>query len=87
MGAMKLIRITSETCNNCIIMKEMMRRVMPEFPEIEVIDLDKDLDEVEVKEINPEGKVPFLKLGNHTQLGTCKMDELRQFIREAIADN
>jgi len=84
---MKLIRITSTTCNNCIIMKEVMRRVMPEFPEIEIVDLDKDLDEDEVKEINPEGGVPFIKIGDHTKLGPCKMDELRQFLSEAIEDN
>jgi len=67
-------------------MKEVMRRVMQEFPEIEIVDLDKELDEEEVKEINPEGGVPFIKIGEHTKLGTCKMDELRQFLKEAMED-
>lgn len=84
---MKLIRITSATCVNCMVMNEIMRRVMPEFPEIEIIDLDKDLDEEKVKEIHPEGGVPFLKIGEHTKLGTCKLDELRQFLKEALKES
>lgn len=78
---MKLIRVTSETCQACIIMREVMRRVMPEFPEIEIVDLDRELDEEEVKKIKENCPVPYLKYRDKELIGSHTMDELREFLR------
>ncbi len=78
---MKLIRVTSETCSACIVMREIMRRVMPEFPDFEIVDLDHELDEEEVKAIKDPCPVPYLKCGDKELIGSCTMDDLRAFLR------
>ncbi len=83
---MELIRITSETCSACIIMREVMRRVMPEFPDFEIVDLDRELDEDEVKAIKDPCHVPFLKCGDKELEGSCTMDALREFLQSITAE-
>jgi len=82
----ELIRITSETCSACIVMREVMRRVMPEFPKFEIVDLDRELDEEEVRAIKEDCSVPFLKCGDKELVGSHTMDELRTFLKSIQTD-
>jgi len=83
---MQLIRITSDNCLYCIVMREVMRRVMPEFPDFEIVDLDREIDEEEVKAIKDPCPVPLLKCGDKELEGSCTMDALRDFLRSVTAE-
>ena len=82
----KLIRITSKTCKACAIQMEIMRRIMPQFPDIEICDLDRDEDEDRVKEYDIHG-VPFLKLGSATLTGAHTLDQTKAFLCGELSDD
>lgn len=86
MGQKKqLIRITSKTCRTCAVMMEVMRRVMPQFPDIEIIDYERD-DDAEIVEKYDIHGVPFLKLGDATLTGSYTMEQTASFLRGELSD-
>ena len=82
----KLIRITTKTCKACIVQMEIMRRVMPQFPDMEIEDLDRKEDAERVKEYDIHG-VPFLKLGDATLTGSHTMAQTKAFLRGELSDD
>ena len=80
----KLIRITSKTCRACMVQNEILRRILPEFPNLEVQDIDYD-EEEQVREYDIHG-VPFLKLGDSTLTGAHTMAQTRAFLRGELSD-
>lgn len=80
---MQLIRITSPECPYCAVQKEIMRRIMPMFPDVEIVDYDRD-DE-EIKEYYSFG-VPFLKYGDATLSGAHTRAETVAFLKGELSD-
>lgn len=56
MVLMKIVRINAMWCSGCLVMKKVWKEVLSLYPDIEVISLDYDMDEDEVKKYNP-GKI------------------------------
>ncbi|MBO2517570.1 MAG: hypothetical protein CW338_09950 [Clostridiales bacterium] len=84
-AGVQLIRIMRETCPACLLMKEIMRRNLPDYPDIRVVDLDETLDEEEAKAYPHQG-VPFLQCGSHTLRGAVTKASLRAFLDECMRD-
>lgn len=77
---MRVIRITSATCPKCVIMKEVMRRIVPSFPDLEIVDLDEELDAEECKKYNCNA-VPYLWMDGRELVGTHTRDEVSAFLK------
>ena len=81
----KLIFITVQTCPACIVQREVLRRVLPEFPDIEVVNYDRDDDAEKIKMFDVRS-VPFLALGDKILSGAHTLDETRRFLRGEFSD-
>lgn len=82
---MQVIRITHSTCPACAVLKEVMKRIAPQFPDLEIIDLDDELDEEEVSKYKHEG-VPFLKMGDLELTGSHTRQEVSDFLLGKFSD-
>ena len=81
----QLIFITTQTCPVCVVQREVLKRVLPEFPDIEMVNYDRndDADKIEMFDIR---SVPFLALENKTLNGSHTLKETRQFLRGEFSD-
>jgi thiol-disulfide isomerase/thioredoxin len=62
---MKIIRITAMWCMSCLSMKKTWNKALKNYPDIEVIDLDYDFNEEEVKKYNVGKILPELIVFNN----------------------
>lgn len=46
---MKIVRVTAMWCMSCLSMKKTWKKALKEYPNIDIIDLDFDFDDLEVK--------------------------------------
>ena len=61
---MKIIRINAMWCGGCLAMHKVWKKVESEYPNLEIINYDYDMDEDIIKEYNPGTLLPiaiFLK--------------------------
>ncbi|XMB72335.1 thioredoxin family protein [Mycoplasmatota bacterium WC30] len=49
---MKIVKVTAMWCMSCLTMKKVWKSVFKEYPNLEIIDLDYDFNEEEVKQYN-----------------------------------
>jgi len=61
---MKIVRITAMWCMSCLSMKKTWNKALKNYPDIEVIDLDYDFNEEEVKKYNVGKTLPELIIFN-----------------------
>ncbi len=57
---MKIVRITAMWCMSCLAMKKTWKNLFKEYPEIEIVDLDYDFNQVEVKKYQVGKLLPVL---------------------------
>ncbi len=62
---MKIIRVTAMWCMSCLSMKKTWKKVFKEYPDIEIIDLDYDFNEDQVKPLNVGKLLPELIVFDH----------------------
>lgn len=49
---MKIVRVSAIWCGGCLVMNKVWKEVTNEFPEIEIVKYDYDMDAEIVKELN-----------------------------------
>lgn len=55
---MKIIKINAIWCSGCLAMKKVWKEVLEEYPNLDIINLDYDMDEDEVMKYNPGEVLP-----------------------------
>ena len=55
---MRLIAINAVWCPSCLVMKKTIKKIEENFPELEIIKYDYDLDEEEIKKYNVGKTLP-----------------------------
>lgn len=55
---MKIVRINAMWCGACLSMHKIWKKISEEYPSIEIISYDYDMDEDIVKEYNPGTLLP-----------------------------
>ncbi len=53
---MKIIKISAIWCPGCLVMKKVWKNILTEYPDLNIIELDYDMDNEEVNKYN-SGKV------------------------------
>ena len=83
---MKIIRINAIWCSGCLSMKKIWKDIEKEYPDLDIITYDYDMDEEEVKKYNVGKILPvviFIK--NNVQkrlIGEKKKEEIIEVIKE-----
>ena len=83
---MKIIRINAMWCSGCLSMKKLWKDIEKEYPDLDIITYDYDMDEEEVKKYNVGKILPvviFIK--NNVQkrlIGEKKKEEIIEVIKE-----
>ncbi len=57
---MKIVKVTAMWCMSCLSMKKVWRKVFKEYTDLEIVDLDYDFNEEEVKQYNVGAILPEL---------------------------
>ena len=81
-----IIRITRDTCPVCIVLREIMKRQMPNYPEFNIIDYDEALDADEIEKYHHKS-VPYLKCGDVTATGALTREQLKNFLEKCKETN
>ena len=82
---MKIIKIGAIWCPGCLIMKKVWKNIFNEYPELNIIELDYDMDSVEVNKYNPGKVLPVtIFLDNNNNELTRLIGEQKESI---IKDN
>ena len=55
---MKIIRINAMWCGGCLAMHKIWKKVSNEYPNLEIVNYDYDMDEDIVKDYNPGTLLP-----------------------------
>lgn len=85
---MRIIKISAIWCPGCLVMKKVWNKIKEEYPNIDIIELDYDMDSDKVNSYNPGRVLPvtiFLdKDDNELEriIGESKIDELERKIKE-----
>ena len=87
MNSMTIIKISAMWCPACIIMNKFWNEIEEEFPYIEFISYDLDMDEEEVKKYNVGNTLPvIIIIKNNTEtnrlIGEKTKAEIMRFIKE-----
>ncbi len=87
MNSMTIIKISAMWCPACIIMNKFWNEIEEEFPYIEFISYDLDMDEEEVKKYNVGNTLPviiMIKNNKETNrlIGEKTKAEIMRFIKE-----
>ena len=55
---MKITLVNAIWCNACLVMKKIWKEIEKEYPNLEIIKYDYDIDEEDVKKLNITDKLP-----------------------------
>lgn len=59
---MKIIKISAMWCSGCLAMKKVWKEIKEEYPELNIIEYDYDLNEEEIKSYNVGDVLPVIIL-------------------------
>lgn len=57
---MKIIKISAMWCPACLIMNKTWKKIKEEYPDIEIVNLDYDIDSLEVEKYEPRKILPVI---------------------------
>lgn len=57
---MKIIKISAMWCPACLIMNKTWKKIKEEYPDIEIVNLDYDIDSLEVEKYEPGKILPVI---------------------------
>ena len=57
---MKIIKISAMWCTACLIMNKTWKKIKEEYPDIEIVNLDYDIDSLEVEKYEPGKILPVI---------------------------
>lgn len=84
---MKILKFGAVWCPGCLVMRPVWKKVMEEFPNIDVIEYDYDMDEEEVEKYNIGTKLPVIIMldDNGVEvkrvIGEKTKEEITEFLR------
>ena len=85
---MKIIKIGAMWCPGCLVMKKVWKNILSDYPELNIIELDYDMDSQEVGKYNPGKVLPVVIFMNDNDqelervIGEVKEELLRKKISE-----
>lgn len=84
---MKIVKINAMWCSGCLSMKKIWNKIVEEYPELDIVNLDYDMDEEEVSKYNPGKILPitiFFKDDKEVVRlnGEKSFDEIKDVIEE-----
>lgn len=85
---MKIIKIGAMWCPGCLVMKKVWKNILSDYPELNIIELDYDMDSQEVGKYNPGKVLPVvIFMDDNDQelervIGEVKEELLRKKISE-----
>lgn len=82
---MKIVRVTAMWCMSCLSMKKTWKKALKDYPNVEIVDLDFDFDELAVKEYNVGKILPELIILNNGEvikriIGEKSLKEMKQLL-------
>ncbi len=57
---MKIIKIGAIWCPGCLVMKKIWKSILEQYPNLNLIELDMDMNSEEVKKYNPGKVLPVI---------------------------
>ncbi len=81
---MKIIKINAIWCSGCLAMKKTWKEIEKEYPEIEFITYDYDIDEKQIKNLNVGDILPVTILQNNDHEIRLIGEKTKKEIIEAI---
>lgn len=85
---MKIIKIGAIWCPGCLVMKKIWSKIFNDYPSLEVVELDYDMDNEEVLKYNPGKVLPVVIIlsedGNEIERIIGEMSE--NTLREKISN-
>lgn len=85
---MRIIKIGAMWCPGCLVMKKVWKNILSDYPELNIIELDYDMDGQEVEKYNPGKVLPVAIFMNDNDqelervIGEVKEELLRKKISE-----
>lgn len=83
---MTIIKINAMWCAGCLSMKKIWKQIEEEYPNLDIINLDYDIDEEEVMKYNPGDILPVVILKNNNKeirlIGEKTKNEIIEKIKE-----
>lgn len=85
---MRIIKIEAMWCPGCLVMKKVWKNILSDYPELNIIELDYDMDGQEVEKYNPGKVLPvIIFMDDNDQelervIGEVKEELLRKKISE-----
>lgn len=85
---MKIIKIGAMWCPGCLVMKKIWKNILSDYPDLDILELDYDMDSQEVEKYNPGKVLPVvIFMDNNNQelervIGEVKEELLRRKINE-----
>lgn len=85
---MKIIKIVAMWCPGCLVMKKVWKNILSDYPELNIIELDYDMDGQKVEKYNPGKVLPVvIFMDDNDQeiervIGEVKEELLRKKISE-----
>lgn len=83
---MTIIKINAMWCAGCLSMKKIWKQIEEEYPNLNIINLDYDIDEEEVMKYNPGDILPVVILKNNNKeirlIGEKTKNEIIEKIKE-----
>ena len=83
---MKIIKISALWCPGCLVMKKIWKSILSDYPDLNIVELDYDMDSDEVAKYNPGKVLPvtiFLD-DNNTELTRLIGEQKENTIKENI---
>ena len=56
---MKIIKIGAIWCPGCLVMKKVWKNILEDYPSLDIMELDLDMDSQEVEKYNPGKTLPI----------------------------
>ncbi len=89
---MKIIRITALWCMSCLSMKKTWRKTFKDYPDIEIVDYDFDIDKEKIQKYNIGKILPELIVYINNQevrriIGEKTYKEFKKIIEELYVKN
>ncbi len=81
---MKVIKINAIWCSGCLSMKKIWKEIEEEYPNLDIINLDYDMDEDEVMKYNPGDVLPIVILKNNEKEIRLIGEKTKEEIIESI---
>ena len=84
---MKIVKISAIWCGGCLVMSKTWQNIKKNYPDIEFVELDYDMNEEEVKKYNVGDVLPvFIFYKNEVEVNRINGEVKENVLVEAIGE-